>query len=344
MKTQWILDTHGDPLGTLRQFVNAVWEGAALEAMLVPLNGRQNVIAEAQLIRDSGQLDNVNPFKPLMTLNTANLIPDTIKENSGLHIGAMMRPCELRAMIEMVKHDGFSTNDVLTICADCLGTFPVEDFRWRADRKGTPGKLTQETLQFARQGGISAYRYRPACQVCPAPDARGAHINIGVLGLPVRQNILVSARDEETAERLRLDEITDDQASQALIAQHDRTLAKIVERNRQYYERLASGLSEVLPKDLDELIDQMHSCEICQNCLDVCPICVVGYPQRAEDGKYIREDVARWIISCSGCGMCEDACPKHLPLNAIFLHIRAQLAGSYDYSPGHSSQEQLPTM
>ena len=344
MKTQWMLDTHGDPLGTLRQFVSAVWQRGGLQGMLVPMNGSQNAIAEAQLIKDSGQLDDVNPFKPLMTLNTANLIPDTLNGNPDLHLGAMMRPCELRAMIEMVKHNGFSTDDVLTISADCLGTFPVEDYGWRADRKSTPEKLTQEALQFARQGGISAYRYRPACQVCTSPDARSAHINIGVLGLSVRQNILISARDEDTAERLHLDEITDEQASPAFVSQHDRMLAKIIERNRHTYERVVSGLTNVLPEDLDALIEQLHSCENCQGCLDVCPICVVDHPRRGEDGNYVRADVTRWIISCSGCGMCEDVCPKHLPLNAIFLHIRTQLAESYGYSPGHSSQEQLPIM
>lgn len=344
MKTQWILDTHGDPLGTLREFVSAVWQGAGLQGMLVPLNGSQNAITEAQLIRDSGQLDDVNPFQPLMTLNTAKLIPDALNENPDLHLGVMMRPCELRTLIEMVKHNGFSTDDVLIICADCLGTFPVEDYRWRADRIGTPGKLTQEALQFARQGGISAYRYRSACQVCTAPDARRAHINIGVLGLPVRQNILVSARDEDTAKRLRLDEITDDQASPALVAQHDRALAKIIERNGHTYERVVSGLTGILPEDLDALIEQLHSCKNCQDCLDVCPICVVDQPRRTEDGKYVREDVTRWMISCSGCGICEDVCPKHLPLNAIFLHIRAQLVESNYYSPGHSSHEQIPIM
>lgn len=46
MKTQWILDTHGDPLGTLREFVSAVWQGAGLQGMLVPLNGSQNAITE----------------------------------------------------------------------------------------------------------------------------------------------------------------------------------------------------------------------------------------------------------------------------------------------------------
>jgi formate dehydrogenase subunit beta len=344
MKTQWMLDTHGDPLGTISQFIRTVWQGADLEGILVPLNRSPNAIAESRLIKNFSQLDNVNPFKPLMTLNTASLIPEVLNEHPDSHFGAIMRPCELRALIEMVKHNGFSTEQVLTICVDCLGTFPVEDYEWRAERKGEPEKLTQEALQFARQGGISAYRYRSACQVCTAPEAHNADLNIGVLGLPVRQQILVTARDEDTAERLHLDKITDERANPTLVAQHERLLTKVVERNRRTYERVISGLADVLPSDLDALIEQLESCENCQDCLDVCPICVVDHPRRAEDGKYIREDVTRWMISCSGCGVCESDCPKHLPLNAIFLYIRSQLADMYDYSPGASSQEPLPLM
>lgn len=344
MKTQWMLDTHGDPLGTLRQFVRTVWQGADLEGMLVPLNGSPSAIAEASLIKDSGQLDDFNPFKPLMILNAASLIPKVLNTHPDSHFGAIMRPCELRALIEMVKHNGFSTDQVLTICVDCLGTFPVEDYEWRAKRKGEPENLTEEALRFARQGGIGAYRYRSACQVCTDPEARSADINIGVLGLPVRQYVLITARDEDTAVRLHLDEITDVQANPTLVAQHERLLAKLVERNRRTYERVISGLGDILPTDLDALIDQLESCENCQDCLNVCPICVIDHPRLAEDGKYVREDVTRWMISCSGCGICESACPQHLPLNAIFLHIRTQLAESHGYSPGGSPKEPLPLM
>jgi hypothetical protein len=45
MKTKWMLDTHGDPVGALRQFVGALWQAADLEGMLVPLNGTPNAVA-----------------------------------------------------------------------------------------------------------------------------------------------------------------------------------------------------------------------------------------------------------------------------------------------------------
>jgi hypothetical protein len=42
--------------------------------------------------------------------------------------------------------------------------------------------------------------------------------------------------------------------------------------------------------------------------------------------------------------MCEQACPHHLPLTAIFHYIKQQLAQSYGYTPGLSVSEPLPLM
>jgi Fe-S oxidoreductase len=36
-------------------------------------------------------------------------------------------------------------------------------------------------------------------------------------------------------------------------------------------------------------------------------------------------EVYRWLAACVVCGMCEQACPKHLPLAAIHSHIRKEL-------------------
>jgi Fe-S oxidoreductase len=50
----------------------------------------------------------------------------------------------------------------------------------------------------------------------------------------------------------------------------------------------------------------------------------------------------RWMLSCAGCGMCEQACTQHLPLSTIFGHIREQLAAEFGYRPGRSPDEPLP--
>jgi Fe-S oxidoreductase len=59
--------------------------------------------------------------------------------------------------------------------------------------------------------------------------------------------------------------------------------------------------------------------------MNVCPICSVDEPRKTKEGKLVREDVVNWLLSCAGCGMCEQACPQHQPLSAVFSHIREQI-------------------
>lgn len=344
MNTHWLIDTHGDPLGTVRRFVGTIWKQKDLNGMLVPLNGSLETSPMPQLIDDPELLNQVNPFKPLMTVNAARLVPEHLNKHPNEHLGALMRPCEMRALVEMAKHDSFTIQQLTTICVDCLGTLSVEDYRWRAERKSPPDKLTSEALQFARQGGILAYRFRSACQMCKSPEARGADININVLGLPVRQQIMVQARDQATAESYRMDAITDRQAERSLVEQHERVLFKLTERHRHTMERLFETLADYLPQDVGALIKQLDNCGECQTCMDICPICSIKHPQRGADGHYSRPDVMRWLVSCAGCGMCEQACPNHLPLSSIFGYIREQLGQQWEYTPGRSSDEPLPLM
>lgn len=341
MNTAWTINTHGDPLGTVRQFVSTVWEKGNLGAMLVTMNGGK-VGSSSALIDDPNQLEQINPFKPVMTINAARMVPYYLEKYGDDQLGALLRPCEMRALTEMVKHDSLETDRLITICVDCLGTMPAEDYRWRAKRKGTPDKLTKEALQFARQGGILAYRYRSACQMCISPGAQGADLNLNVLGLPVRQKILIQVRDENIAEQFDLSAIADDIADQALIDQHERVLFKLTERHRHTMERLFETLSDYLPSDVNAIVQQLDNCGDCQACMQVCPICTVDRPQRDAQGHYLRDDVMRWLVSCAGCGMCEQSCPDHLPLSAIFGYIREQLKAEWGYVPGASTDDPLP--
>lgn len=342
MNASRVIHTNGDPLNAVRGFMKNVWSQANLDGLLVPLNGSEESIPHPKLIDDPDLLGGVNPFKPLMTSNAARLIPDLVRDHPQSRLGALLRPCEMRALVEMVKHDSFDIERFLTICIDCLGTLSLDEYRWRAARKETPARLTEQSLQFARQGGILAYRYRSSCQICLSPEARGADLNINVLGLPVRQHILVQPRDRAIGERLEVEGYTHGEAHTTLVEQHERVLAKMAERNRRTMERVARSLGESLPKDVDALVEQFQSCGDCQSCMEVCPICAVDFPQRGADNHYQRKDVTRWLISCAGCGMCEQSCAKHLPLGTIFQHIRKLLADEFGYTAGRSIDDPLP--
>lgn len=313
MNTNWMIHTHGDPLGALQKFIKTLWEQTDLDVIVVaPTNG--NFVLESP-----DELEELNPFRPLMKLNTARLVVDTAKKRLGKRLGAMLRPCEMRALNEMAARGAIKRDSVLTICVDCLGTFPAEEFEWRTERsvKG----LTKETLQFSPQGGISAYRYRPACQMCAEPGATEGDVNIGVFGLPVSQSMFVNVQNDNVV----LKSITDEVATDDMLIKREQLLAKISERHVRTRNRVLKSLDKNLPADMQDLLEQFESCDDCQACMAVCPICSVEEPHKDASGKLVREDMVNWLTSCAGCGMCEQTCPQHQPLSAIFSHIREQI-------------------
>lgn len=344
MNTYRNIQTNGDPLGAIQNILSKIWQQAKLDGILAPINGNQGKTNRMQLIDDYNRLDEMNPFKPIMTENAARRIPSLLEEYQDKNLGVILRPCEMRALTEMVKHDSFSIEGLLTICIDCLKTIPITDYQWRLKRKPTGDGLTQEVLRFARQGGISAYRYRSACQMCISPQAKGADLNVAVLGLPVRRQLLIHSSDDAVADRLNLENITDAIADPKLILQHEYVLAKIDERHQRTMKRVVEGLGDVLPKNIDALIVQLESCTPCETCMNVCPICAVDRPEKDSNGHYAQDDISRWLLSCDGCGMCEQACPSHLPLSSIFRQLRDQLSQIWNYVPGMSMDQPLPIM
>ncbi len=320
MNTSWLVETHGDPLGVINALFKTTWERCKLDAIMLSTNGS----TVPYLISDVEQLETINPFKPLMTKNIAKNLPQVLEDIPKGRIGMLLRPCEMHALIEKVEREAIPMERVLTICIDCLGTYPLEDFQWRAERKGSPEHLAWESLHFARQGGIAAYRFRSACQACRTQISFGGDINIGVIGLPVRKKILVDTRDLDTANKLGRDEITC-REDQSLMDQRDYITARLHQRCTQTRQRLVDNLESVLPRDLEALLQQFERCGECRECFENCPLCAADYPAKDELGLYTREEVKQWMISCAGCGMCEQSCPNHLPLVTIFSHIRQQL-------------------
>jgi formate dehydrogenase subunit beta len=343
MATQWMLETNGDPLGSIQLFLRDIWPNAAIDGILLPLRTAEERDVTPQLIDSPDQLDQADPFAPIMRVNAAQLVAELTHEYPFNSFAAVLRPCEMRALVEMLKHNAFQLDRVLLIGIECLATFPSGDFEWRSGRKKGLGNLTNEVLQFARMGGIWESRYRSACQMCENPTPEAVDIGIHVIGLPVNDFVLISVQDDKTAEDLHLPEITIGKAGQTILDQRNFILDKLSERRQKVRRQNTIAMDANLPRDLDELINWMVFCEACTQCLDACPICSVVFPRKEADGKYLRQDVIRWLISCADCGMCEAACPDDKPLAAIFGNIRRELESAYQYTAGQSFSTPLPS-
>jgi formate dehydrogenase subunit beta len=315
-----MLETKGEALRAAQDFLKKLFEGAALDAMLVPVH--TGSIVRPTVVTTADGLGQANMFAPLMVDNSARPLARYMSDNPDKRIGAVLRACEIRALMELSTRRLIALGNVLVIGVDCLGTFSEDDFAWR----GSVSKLTQEALQFARQGGAVVYRYRPACQMCTDPMPDRADLTIDLLGLPVRHRLMVTVHSDSLAGRLDMAALTDGAAPSELIEQHARMRARMAARRDRARERITHALSTDLAMTVDQLVDHLAECDPCQTCLETCPILSSLGPEL----PLTRDAVTGWLMSCAGCGMCEQSCPEHLPLVSIFTRIRQEIINVLD--------------
>ncbi len=325
MCTSWVLNTNGDPLSIVRDFLRSLWPYACLEGMLIPCFQAESNAIVLHLMESPLQLDQAYPLIPLVPVNAAKSILELARTHPQARFAAILRSCEARALTNM--HSRFPTkfDNWFIIGIDCLSSFPIEDFEWRLARAGGIEQLSRGNFRFARQGGIAPYRYRRACQMCANPAAQQADLCICLLGLPVSEYVLVRTKDAAIANSLHLDEITGGPAAMSQIAQHEHMLHVLGQRRDRCRERMVGGLASDLPTDPIDFVNLIGNCAPCQNCLEVCPLYAGELEGISNYNLSVSGEVSNWLAACVACGMCEQACPSQLPLTAIHVRILREL-------------------
>lgn len=321
----WVLNTNGDALVAVRDFLHQIWDRAGLDGMLLPIYQTGTLQATPDLIEQPLGLSAADPFVPVMPMNTSRLVAHVLRKRPEARYAAVLRSCEARALYYVASSSGLSLENWLIISVDCLASFSVEDYEWRVQRAGSAEELSREVLRFARQGGIAPYRFRNACQMCASPIAQDADISLGLLGLPVREKVLVFTRNAKLAEWLHIEEIAGTTAPDDLVELRQRWASRLSKRNVGTLDRMLDSLPTNLPWTPREFIDHIASCEPCRDCLEVCPI-YTGELENHPEGMAAGDDHALiWLAACVKCGMCEQACPCTMPLTAIHAHISREL-------------------
>jgi len=323
--TTWMLNTNNDPLNSTRRLLQQIWNAAGLESMVIPVYQGGGKTARVMLINDPRRLVYADPFVPLMYENAGKLVIDLVVQPSDAHRAAVLRACEIRALEELNKREHLELENWLIIGVECISCFPVHDFDWRVEKAGSVEKVTREVLRNARQGGIAPYRFRSACQMCSRPEPVIFDLCIELLGLQVKETMLVFTKDDSVAQKLELNKITNGPATEELLTQHERMVKNIEERRRHIREHNFLELFPHIPTNLDELTSLLLQCQPCKKCIEACPVHPEEIISAIDHGVISRETARNWLMSCAECGMCEQVCPKELPLSAIMSRISRTL-------------------
>lgn len=362
MNTNTVLPVkEGDVLGALRGFLAALLEKQIVDALLVPLEISQGRSLAQTLVQDPAYLSKANPLSPVMPVNSATLVSQLTGDKPARKVGAVLRSCEIRALIELVKLQQANLDNVTIIGVDCLGTYEVEDYARRIGELEGPaeGKGAQVVAEMRQQiaEGRANSALRLACQICERPIPEGADITLGLIG--VEDGILVTL-DSELAARLGL---TGGEAPR-----REEAVSRLVEARTAARDKAFAEFREAT-KTIADFADQFATCIRCYTCSVACPICFckecvfrtetfapeseryfVGAQRKgalrmpSETLLYQLTRLNHMVASCVGCGMCESACPSNLPLTVIFRAVGEGVQKMLNYTPGRSLEDKLPPL
>ena len=326
MNATYILETKERPVEALKKFLAALWAETELQGMLVPTHRPGTMSLQSRLLRAPEELAELEPFAPFVPVSAARAVVKIAAENPDGRFGAVVRPCEARALFYNARL-GFKNRELwLLVGIDCLASYPIQDLEWRAERIGSLERLSLESLRFARLGGIAPYRYRPACQMCLPTAPKHVDLNISIIGLPVNRLVLVEVRRKEVADHLRIARFTAGKAPEGLLTQREAALSRLESRHNSTRTRLIDALPAGLPGSPEDLVAYLRDCAPCRSCLEACPI-YAGELGNHGNGKYqTSAETRRWLAECVLCGQCEQACPRQVALTAIHARLSQQLA------------------
>jgi formate dehydrogenase subunit beta len=352
-----------DLLGALRGFFKKVLDQDGIEAILVPLRLPMKNMVMPTLVTDPDQLDKADPLSPAFPINGAKIASKLTRKPAGGKMAVVLRPCEIRAFVELVKLKQGLTEDLVVIGIDCPGAYPNREYiRWVGeDAEASTRKFIAEALtaEGASPGGVDL---APACRVCEQPVPDGADIAIGLFGIDTGSRVQIlaqTATGEALLGKLSLKSSEEPPARKKAIEKlvADRTAARDEMFSRTHE---ATG-------SLEKLTRYLGNCVNCYNCRVACPVCYcrecvfVTDVFDHEPSQYLRwadrkgavkmptdtvfyhlTRMAHMSTACVGCGQCSNACPNDIPVMELFRTVAHRTQQAFDYIAGRSLEEKPP--
>jgi formate dehydrogenase subunit beta len=307
------------------------------------------------LITNKDLLKNITPTIPLMPTNAGKLLSRlTMIEPVSTPIAVVVRPCELRALFELVKLEQAKLDNLLFISFTCSGVYPT---RFMID--GIENKL-KAYWENIRTGHIPQ-DLRESCRMCE---------NF----VPDNADILLTLMEQDTGTESTLfiktekgKQFLEDKSGQLIEAESESKKIESMRNKRiDEKERIFADLKteDFGIKGLTEIFGRCINCHACSKACPVC-YCKLCYFESSESeyssstlekelnkrgavrlpADTVFYHIGRLIhvgITCVACGMCSDACPTNIPISTIFAKLGKRVQQLFDYVPGRNIEEPIP--
>ena len=257
----------------------------------------------------------------------------------------ILRPCEMRAAVELTKLAQIQNENIVWLTFDCPGTIPRKSFQ---NEKIPTGDEFYANPDLAK--------IRPLCASCDF--VRTDTADIGFLAFEDGAPFVAYT---ETGKQF-LSQLGVDFLETPVEDNFRRIQAERNENKRNLYQKLEQEV-----KGIDNLIKTFARCVNCHNCMTNCPICFCrecffesealdfegdvfldlaqrrgGLRAPTDVGLFHLGRMSHMATSCVACGACEEACPEGIIVGQVFKWVAEDVQKVFNYVAGRSWDEEVP--
>lgn len=348
-----MLETKGDPNAAAAGFLRRLLETGRADAVFVQARTPYSQLPMPGLIADPAHMEAARPLAPAAPFNAARQAARLLRHPTGRTVALVLRPCEIRALVELVKLNQCVLDEALIVGLDCFGRMENADFL--ASAAGS------DAGRLAAGAGVSE-KLTTTCGSCDAFVPENADIALRLFGLPLKEHIGLEALSPAGEETLKALGLTAGTGPETRVA----AVAGLLEERRSAKEKLFRETAEKT-RDLDGLQRFLADCLNCLNCRVACPVCYCRecvfttavfdhepevYFRRAglrgriklptETTMYHLTRLAHMSHACVGCGQCSSVCPSHIPVADLFRAVSSKTQELFDYIPGADPGQPIP--
>jgi formate dehydrogenase (coenzyme F420) beta subunit len=361
----------------LQLFFKRLLEKQEIDALFLPVRLKNSSSIMPALVTDPAQLDHAVPLSPAFPLNSARMVSRLSYKASGRKTAVVLRPCEMRAFIELVKLKQGSREELILIGMDCPKALAWADYTAYVNANPLE-KVPQEKVPLEKapldddayiqtvfsqnSDPLNGFDFSNACTTCENPFPMNTDMSLLLHGVDLSKGMMVepvSDMGKNILESLKLPETVKPEARDGIMMQ-------IKEAN--------SKANKAMVKDIEERTDSIvklnaffDRCINCYNCRNMCPVCYckecvfntdvfhhqpVQYHQWAEKKGSIKlptdtvfyhlTRMAHMSHACVGCGQCSTACPSDIDVFGLFKSVAQRTQVAFEYSPGKDENQPPP--
>ena len=334
----------------MKKFFKDAMESKLIDAVMMPMQVPSKDSYAWILIKDIDYLEEVNPIAPIMPINAANALKRYTRKGKGkFKIAVLMRPCEIRATIELIKLKQVEPEDVILFSYDCVGALPMQDYI--AD----PENYEKKFDKILAENSWNSEDLKPVCNICDKFSLSASDVHFGLEddGIIVLSN---SEKGEKLLFDLKIEDKKDDKIWTEKINKIKIEKAKNRQNSFEEIKKITDGYTNL--QDAFAHCIGYHNCGAGCYCRQCYFDSSVSKPN--SDVKLIRAEnkgalafpldrlmfhigrMSHMSLSCVSCGLCSDACPVDIPVANIFSYVASETQKTFDYSAGESVGDALP--